>query len=303
MRDSKISVVITCYKYAQYLPFAMDSALGQTHRNIEVIMVNDGSPDNTDEVMQRYLSDRRVIYVKQENAGQAIAKNNGIKRASGDFIAFLDADDIWALDKLEKQLPLFENPQVGVVYCRVNYIDEQGKPIERNMHSLLEPRSGWIVQHIFLDNLVPFCAAVVRRECFDRVGVMDPSFRMGIDWDLWLRMSVHYQFEFVDEALLTYRVGHSGQMSKNFLVREQDTMRIMQKFLAANPQLLPRSLVQWALAYSFCNRGYYFRREDGWKSLRFYLRAIGARWNHGTAYYGVLKLIGYKVLAPLGLKR
>src|SRR6187431_1459236 len=105
--DAKVSVVITCYKYAHFLPLAMESVLNQTHHNVEVIMVNDGSPDNTDEVMQRYLSDPRVVYINQANAGQAIAKNNGIKRATGDFVAFLDADDIWELDKLEKQLKLF----------------------------------------------------------------------------------------------------------------------------------------------------------------------------------------------------
>jgi hypothetical protein len=132
---------------------------------------------------------------------------------------------------------------------------------------------------------------------------MDPSFRMGIDWDLWLRMSVHYQFDYVDEPLLSYRVGHSGQMSKNYAVREQDTMRIMQKFIDANPALLPKAAVRWAFAYSFCNRGYYFRRYDRWKSLRFYLKAIGARWNHMGAYIGILKWAGFMVLAPLGLKR
>jgi glycosyltransferase involved in cell wall biosynthesis len=270
MHDAKVSVVITCYRYAQYLPHAVESALGQTHSNVEVIVVNDGSPDNTDEVMQPYLADPRVIYVKQENAGQAVAKNNGIRRATGDFIAFLDADDIWMRDKLERQLPLFADPEVGVVYSRVSYIDEKGRPLERELRDLLAPRSGWITQHIFLDNLVPFCAAVVRRECFEQVGIMDPSFRMGIDWDLWLRMSVRYKFDYVDAPLLAYRVGHSGQMSNNFLVREQDTMRIMEKFLRDNPRLLPPRLV---------------------------------RWNHGTAYLGVLKLLAWKTLAAVGLTR
>jgi glycosyltransferase involved in cell wall biosynthesis len=303
MQDAKVSVVITCYKYAHYLPLAMDSVLRQTHRNVEVIMVNDGSPDNTDEVMQRYLSDPRVVYIKQENAGQAVAKNNGIARATGDYIAFLDADDIWADDKLAKQLPLFANPQVGVVYCRVNYMDENGKPYALQPRDLLEPKSGWIVQHLFKDNLIPFCAAVVRRDCFAEVGVMDTSFRMGIDWDLWLRMSVKYQFAYVDEALLNYRVGHSGQMSKNFLVREQDTMRIMRQFIDNHPGLVAPAQIRWAMAYSYCNRGYYFRVDDAGKSLSFYLKAIRERWFHGQAYLGIAKMMAIQVLKPLGLKR
>lgn len=303
MHDAKVSVVITCYKYAHYLPFALDSVLAQTHRNVEVIMVNDGSPDNTDEVMQRYAGDPRVVYVKQENAGQAIAKNNGIKRATGDFIAFLDADDIWDSTKLEKQLPLFADPEVGVVYCRVKYIDEHNAPMHVEQNELWEPRRGWIAAHLFRDNLVPFCAAVVRRACFAKVGDMDASFRMGIDWDLWLRMSVHYKFDFVDEALLRYRVGHSGQMSKNALVRQADTMRIMEQFVAANPGLLPTSLVRWAYAYSYCNRAYYFRGREPWTSLSFYFKAISARWYHFDAYKGIAKWLGWQVLAPLGLRR
>lgn len=302
-REPKVSVVVTCYKYAHFLPFAMDSALGQTHSNVEVILVNDGSPDNTDEVAQRYLSDPRVVYIKQENAGQAVAKNNGIARATGDFIAFLDADDIWERDKLEKQLPLFRDPEVGVVYCLVSYMDETGKALDMETRPLLAARRGWITRDIFLDNLIPFCAAVVRRECFGKVGVMDSSFRMGIDWDLWLRMSVRYKFDYVDAPLLRYRVGHAGQMSKNFTVREQDTMRIMRKFLEENPTAIPASVVRWAYAYSFCNRGYYFRREDGWRSLSYYLQAMRVRWNHGAAYMGVLKLAAWKTLAAVGVIR
>jgi glycosyltransferase involved in cell wall biosynthesis len=283
--DGKVSVVITCYKYAHFLNSSMESVLGQTYRNIEVLMVNDGSPDNTDEVMKRYIADPRVVSIKQENAGQAIA------------------DDSWALDKLEKQMALFAAPQVGVVYCNVRYMDEAGEPLARENKGLHAPRRGRIAEHLFRDNLVPFCAAVVRRECFEKVGVMDTSFRMGIDWDLWLRMSVHYEFDFVAEPLLNYRVGHSGQMSKNYLQREQDTMRIMRKFIADNPELLPPSLVSWAFAYSYCNRGYHYRRFDLRKSLSYYLRAIGARWNHADAYIGIAKWMGSAVLVPFGIRR
>lgn len=303
MQEAKVSVVITCYKYAHFLANALNSVLSQTHRNLEAIVVNDGSPDNTDEVMQPFLSDPRVVYIKQENAGQAVAKNNGIRRASGEFIAFLDADDGWEFDKLEKQLKLFRDPKVGVVYSRVRHMDENGDPLTLPERDLMQPRRGNITEHLFRDNLVPFCAALVRRACFDKVGLMDTSFRMGIDWDLWLRMSVHYHFDYVDEPLLIYRVGHSGQMSKNYAVREQDTMRIMEQFIAANPKLLPKELVRWAFAYSYCNRGYHFRRLDRWKSLGFYFKAIAARWYHADAYVGIAKWAGVTLLAPLGVKR
>jgi glycosyltransferase involved in cell wall biosynthesis len=302
--NPKVSVVMTCYKYAHYLPQAIDSVLGQSYGNVEVVMVNDGSPDNTDEVMQPYLRDPRVVYIKQENSGQAIAKNNGIKAATGDFIAFLDADDAWDLRKLELQMPLFADPEVGIVYSGMSYMDEDGKPIAGPpVQPMSMPRAGRITEALFVDNIVPFSAAVVRRECFEACGMMDTSYRMAIDWDLWLRMSVRYKFDFVAEPLLRYRLGHAGQMSKNLHVREGDTMRIMQNFLASNPGLLPRRLVRWVMAYSYCLRGYRNRRTDGWKSLRCYLQAIRWRWMHGTAYAGIAKLIVYKALAVPGLVR
>jgi glycosyltransferase involved in cell wall biosynthesis len=297
--NPKVSVVMTCYKYAQYLPHAIESVLEQTYGNVEVIMVNDGSPDNTDEVMQPYLRDPRVKYIKQPNSGQTIAKNNGIRAATGEFIAFLDADDIWRRDKLAKQMPLFAAPEVGVVYSTMEFIDDAGDKVPYEASPLSRPRAGRITEALFVDNIVPFSAAVARRECFDKIGLMDDTLKMAIDWDLWLRMSVHFSFAYVDEPLLLYRVGHPGQMSKNYFVREKDTMRIMQKFLVANPKLLPRGLVRWTMAYSCCNRGYNFRAVDGSKSLQFYLKAIGWRWNHATAYIGIIKLAAFKVFGWL----
>src|SRR6187549_1277148 len=164
----KVSVVMTCYKYAQYLPHAIESVLEQTYENVEVIMVNDGSPDNTDEVMQRYLSDARVKYLKQPNSGQTVAKNNGIRAATGDFIAFLDADDIWRRDKLAKQMPLFDASEVGIVYSTMEFIDDAGAKVPYEASPLSKPRSGKITEALFVDNIVPFSAAVARRECFDK---------------------------------------------------------------------------------------------------------------------------------------
>jgi len=304
MNKPKVSVVLTCYKYAQFLPFALDSVLGQTYGNVEAVMVNDGSPDNTDEVMQRYLSDPRVKYINQKNAGQAVAKNNGIRNATGEYIAFLDADDIWALDKLEKQMPLFADPEVGVVFGRVSYIDDKNEPVyfkEDGSRVFLKPQQGWITQALLLDNFVPFSGCVVRRECFDKVGLLDESYRMGIDWDIWLRMSVYYKFAMVDSVVLRYRVGHAGQMSKNLDQREIDTMLIMQRFIAANPGLLPRETVRLAMTYTYCNRGYRYRPLSVRKSVQNYLRAIREHWFCWDAYTGIAKTFIYAALVPFGL--
>jgi len=297
----KVSVVITCYKYAHFLGQALDSVLAQTHRNVEVIVVNDGSPDNTDEVMAPYLSDTRVRYIKQENAGQAVAKNRGIQEATGEFIAFLDADDAWEATKLESQIRLFARPDVGVTFTMMDFMDEGGKRIPYTVTELSRPRRGRVTKELFVDNFVPFSASMVRRKCFEVVGMMDASLRMAIDWDLWLRMSVHYEFDFVEEPLLLYRIGHAGQMSRNYFVRARDQMTIMNRFVSSNPAAIPLPLLRWTMAYSYCNRGFHARAVNGMESMKYYSNALRWRWHHWPAYKGLAKLLAYKALQATNL--
>src|SRR4051812_11154133 len=103
MNQPKVSAVITCYNYGHYLPFTLGSVLDQTYKNLEVIVINDGSTDNTDAIMQAYADIPTLRYVNQPNSGHAVAKNNGAALATGEFVAFLDGDDLWRRDKLEKQ--------------------------------------------------------------------------------------------------------------------------------------------------------------------------------------------------------
>ena len=114
-----ISVVLPSYNRAHILPRAIESILGQTYKDIELIIVDDGSSDNTAEVVGSF-SDSRIVYVRQENAGACAARNNGIAHARGDYIAFQDSDDIWHHDKLEKQLATLQNTGADIVFCRMN---------------------------------------------------------------------------------------------------------------------------------------------------------------------------------------
>ena len=287
-----VSVIITCYNYGRYLAGCMESVLGQTYRDIEIIIVNDGSTDNTDEIVKKYITDPKVRYIKQNNSGQANAKNAGISHARGAFLAFLDADDVWEITKLEKQVPLFADPTVGVVYSLTKYIDEEGRSLDLTVDGkYLKPCAGEISQHLYFDNFIPFSSSVVRRDCLEKVGLFDESIKMGIDWDLWLRISAAYTFAYVDEPLLYYRVGHAGQMSKNLEERQRCSDRIMRKFVQENPDRLPNSVIQKAMAYTNCNRGYYYRNIDTSLSNRFYLDAIRSDITEWDAYRGLLKNI------------
>jgi glycosyltransferase involved in cell wall biosynthesis len=264
-----VSVIITCYNYGIYLPRALESVLMQTYKDLEVVMVNDGSTDDTEAVARRYLTDPRVKYLSQPNGGQAKAKNAGIRCTKSEFVAFLDADDIWDPCKLEKQLPLFADPSVGVVYSRMRFIDEKGRPSASSPRQLPRFR-GEVLKPLLRDNFVPFSSAVARRKCFENLGLFDESLAMSIDWDLWLRFATQHRFDYVDEPLLLYREGHPGQMSKNTLQRQACCDSLFARFVVAHADRLAPADIREARAYTYNARGYFFRRRDPRRSLRYY---------------------------------
>lgn len=275
MTTPKVSIVITCYNYERFVAAALRSALGQSFQDIEVILVDDGSTDGSEEQICSFLSDQRLRYIKQANRGQAKAKNRGVQESSGAYVAFLDADDQWVHDKLEKQIPLFNDPEIGVVYSRANYIDENDNLLDFSLtDEFLQPRHGKVTDYLYMNNFVPFSSSVVRRECLEHLGAFDESLPMGIDWNLWLRLSTLYQFTFIDEPLLRYRLGHSGQMSKNAETRHRCSDTIMSQFMQQHPDAICKELQHKALAYTYCNRVEYYCGRDPFKSLLLSLKAV-----------------------------
>ncbi|MFA5515341.1 MAG: glycosyltransferase [Desulfuromonadales bacterium] len=291
MREAKISVIITCYNYGRFLGGCIDSVLRQSYGNREIILIDDGSTDDTPVVASRYLGRADFRYVRQENAGQAHAKNAGIRLASGDLVAFLDADDLWTPEKLSLQAPLFTNPDTGVVYSRMQGIDEEGRtlPIE-DANPYLRPQRGKVTEKLFFDNFVPFSSSMVRRRCFER-DEFDASLAMGIDWDLWLRLSTRWNFDYIDSPLLYYRTGHADQMSRKQELRQLCTDRIRDRFLDRYPQLLPPRLVRQVFCHSHCCRGFHYRHLDRGRALAHYLTALRYRKFAVSAYRGLFKTL------------
>lgn len=247
-----VSVVIATYNMGQYLPDAIESVLSQTWENLELIVVDDGSNDDTADRMTRFIPDKRVRYIRTENKGQPRAKNRGLMESKGDFIAFCDADDLWHPEKISIQMPLFERPSVGVVYSEVSYIDEKGadviKPQPYNRHS------GQITRYLVMKNFIPFGTAVIRRACIKKSGVFDETLPMGIDWDLWLRYSIDWDFQYTPKKTYTYRIW-PGQMSNNYRGRYNNAFRILDKFLSLYPNVLPESVIARAWADMYVSRG------------------------------------------------
>jgi len=290
MSDGKrVSVVIASYNMAKYLSLALRSVLDQTRMPDEIHVVDDGSTDDTAGVMASFAGHDRVVYHRQENGGQARAKNRGIRASSGDYVAFLDADDLWMPRKLELQLPAFDgHPEVGVVYTNFARIDAEG-----SMLGSPEGRfySGRISGRLLIENFVTGMASIVRRECFERVGLFDETLAMGIDYDLWLRISPHYDFKFLDEVTYSYRQW-PGQMSHNYRKRMQCAIFIMERFLKEHPGLVEARTVREAWAHTFVSRGAcavsFDRDRRG--ALRDYLRALRFRPSYIPAWKAIAKL-------------
>ena len=295
-----ISVVITCYNYGKYIVNCIKSVLDQTYKNYEIVVVDDGSTDNTADAMKGFSSLPNLKYIWQSNSGQAHAKNVGIMNSSGDFIAFLDADDRWCPEKLALQMKCFDGPDVGVVYCRAKYLDENDHEFAYEMADYyLQPRRGKVTNWLLFDNFAQFSSTVVRKECLDRFGTFDESLKMGIDWDLWLRISTAYKFDYVDDQLFYYRMGHSGQMSKNLEERQRCSDRILERFIDAYPDSVSHSIVRKVNAYTCCNRGEYYRLLDWKKSNLYYLEAIRNYPEGIRAYKGLVK----NILFASGIRR
>ena len=283
-----VSVIIPSYNMAQFLPQAVDSALGQSYLNLEVLIVDDGSTDNTTEVVRRWEGDSRVRVHRQSNGGLSNARNSGIALSYAPFIALLDADDSWVPEKLSRQMPLFQGrPEIGVVYSGYQRIDERGQGLPTGPTSM---HRGWVSGRLLIENFVPASSVVVRRECFERFGRFDEALRTGEDYDMWLRLSAHYQFDFVAERTMRYRIW-GGQMSKDYRARYETGIRTMQRFLDNNPGAVDRSVVRRAWAHTYTGRGNVtlWRGQDRLNALRDYLLALSFRPGYWPAWRAILR--------------
>jgi glycosyltransferase involved in cell wall biosynthesis len=237
---------------ARFVPLAIESVLRQTVRDLELHVVDDGSTDSTRDEVKKFVADRRFKFHSQEHQSKAAAVNSGILACQSDYIAFLDADDVWMQQKLEKQLPLFQRSEnIGVVYSGFKYIDENGQFLPT---PAVRCYSGRITARLFVENFVGYNTVVLRRKCFDTTGMFDELLPMGIDYDLWLRMSTKYEFSYLNEPTILYRIW-PGQMSRNYEKRHEYDIKIKKNFLDRNPNLIGRSTVNEGWAHTYVQRG------------------------------------------------
>lgn len=232
-----VSIIIPTYNSSQFLAAAIDSVFAQTFNDFEVLVIDDGSTDNTSETIKQYRDSIRYIW--QENSGVSVARNNGIKESKGRYVAFLDADDTWFPNKLERQIAeMKQNPERKVCYSDFQAVDEYLKPFEKKR---LYPKSTALVDLLTQGNLVgSICTVLCERTLFDVVDGFDSNLSQCADWDLLVRLAMLTDFIFIDEKLVTYR-HHETNMSRNAALLERDSTFVLEKsFSSIN---LPTELI------------------------------------------------------------
>lgn len=199
----KVSVIIPTYNRANLIERSVRSVLNQTYDYIEVIVVDDGSTDNTEEIIKS-INDNRIIYYKQENGGAAKARNTGVSLATSEYIAFHDSDDVWREDKLFKQMSfLEENPHYGMVYCNFMFhkMDGNKNIIPRDVN-VIGDLDGDIFFTLLVNNTVGAPTMLLKKSLFEELNGFDTSLSCLEDWDFAIRFSEYYYIGYLDEVLM-----------------------------------------------------------------------------------------------------
>ena len=203
-----VDIIIPAFNAAKYLPLSLESVASQTFDDWQILLVDDGSSDNTAEVAAPFLKrfGPKIKYIKQSNQGVSAARNNAIRSSTSEFIAFLDADDVWLPCRLAESVNVLRTrPTVGLSYGLLTGIDHEGRhggTFEGNGRHA----EGRIAPYIYMRTIeLPSPTITIRRDCLDEVGVFDETLRVTEDRDLWLRIALRYEVGFVPKVLALYR--------------------------------------------------------------------------------------------------
>jgi glycosyltransferase involved in cell wall biosynthesis len=288
----KISVIIPVYKVEKYVAATVESVLAQTYKNFELLIIDDGSPDKSIEICQQF-TDNRIKIIRQENRGVAAARNTGIRHAQGEYLAFLDADDLWTPEKLAKHIEHLDNsPTVGVSFCRSAFIDELGEPL--GIYQITKLKEITPLDLLCRTPIGNGSVPVIRRETLEDIAFQDNLYgsvenfyfdddrqlHPSEDVECWLRIAIKTKclIEGIPEALTLYRVNSQG-FSAQLVKKLNSWERMLEK---ARAYVHPESMAEWeniAMAYQLRHLA---RRavtlEAGSTAVQFAHRALSIYW-------------------------
>ena len=250
MTEALVSAVIPAYNYGHFVTEAVKSALNQTYPNVEVIVVDDGSTDGTADILKPF--DSRIRYLYQANKGLSAARNTGIRAARGEWVAFLDADDLWHPSKTETQLKaISRDSRIGLI----GSLPAASLPPQLEAAPRVRPLS---VRDFLVSIPTGPSGTMVRRECFDRAGFFDEQLTSVEDRDMWLRVAASFKCVQVQSPCWWYRP-HAGQMSRHAGRMHENYEKVLRKFFGQHPD--QRRLERLAWSYMFVDSAWCFLAE------------------------------------------
>jgi glycosyltransferase involved in cell wall biosynthesis len=286
---AKVDVIIPAFNAAHYLPVAIESVVSQTFDDWRILLVDDGSTDNTAEVVAPFL-DRlgsKISYIKQNNRGLPAARNTAIRASTSEFLALLDADDVWLPCRLAESLKtLADRPQAGLAYGLVTHIDPEGR-LGTTFEGNRRYTEGQIAPYIYMRKVeLPCPTLTFRRKCVDEVGLFDETMRATEDRDLWLRIALRYEVAFVPKVIAYYRTSPTSMSTDpNRMLKAQ--LQFIQKHYGAPGCGIRARQIAWARVYK--QRAEALKRQNKpWAALTSSLRAVALYPfdldNHRTAW-------------------
>jgi glycosyltransferase involved in cell wall biosynthesis len=301
----KVSVVIPTYNSAATIKEAIESVLSQTYSDFEVNVIDDGSTDETEKVVRQFGD--RVRYFKQANQGVSGARNEGIKQSRGEYVAFLDSDDLWLPEKLAEEIPLLDaDPKLGLVYCDWAVVSGE-RLLKSSYLKDLRAASGYVFDELIQSGFILTSGVVLRRACLDDVGDFDRSLSIAQDYDLWLRISYRWKVQLVNRCLFTKR-NWDGSLSSNLIKTALErislykkTLRDLQDMTSRSRRLVRRqlSLNYWDVGYDHFDKfAFKEARANFGSSLRYDWRNVSA-----LAYWAATHLPTSFVRAAKAAKR
>jgi glycosyltransferase involved in cell wall biosynthesis len=236
---ARVSISIPCYNEERWISETIESVLNQTFSDFELLLVDDGSTDNTADIISEYTDDPRVRYIYQENQGFAGARNTGLEEGDGDYYAFIGADDMWKPTKLEQQVAFLEANDTDIVHSNAEHIDEDGEVFERRHENKPPEQTDMrdFIRDLFFRSFICIQSVLCRESAIEGER-FDEDLSINCDHDMWLRLAGDNDFGYIDECLVEKRF-HGGNISSNYEVLFDQRKRLVEKTVRRYPFLEP----------------------------------------------------------------
>ena len=234
-KNPKVSVIMNCHNCSKYLREALDSIYQQTFKDYEIVFWDNKSTDNSADIALSY--GKPLQYFRGEDfLPLGAARNLAIEKAKGEYIAFLDCDDVWLPENLEKLVRLLDsNAKLGLVYSDSYLFDEKSLR-KKTFFNNLRPYRGNVFNELILDNFIPLLTVMVRKDILYRFGIFNPKYEINEEYDLWLKIAENYPVDFIEIPLAKYRI-HDSNFGKNIEKYVNENFQIMAYWLDKKPEL------------------------------------------------------------------